>query len=1003
MNSQQIAGLLQSSLDPNPAVRQPAEKQLIQCETTPGYHAGLLQLITINEIPIHIKQAAIVHLKNIVKKYWTIRDGDANRISTEDRDVIKNNILEAVIFQQVPLVRVQLLEVCYWCIRGDFPNKWTNLLPSIMQNLRSPEQLRVYGALTVLLKVYKMYPYKPDEERNILVNETFPTLQTIFQAVVASTSPDAFEMQRIVVKIFYLATQMSLPTLMKDPATAKTWFSMLLHILDAKLPAEQCPSDPDDLGEHPLWVAKKWVSRVLNRMFTRFGRENYVAEETKGFANMFYEEMAPVILQAFFKVLQARHAGEPITDWVLQLTYNFIDSTVTHSKLYKIMKPHLHFILLENVFQTLCLGQADLELWQENPQEFVRKSLDVMEEFHDPKVAAQNLLINLVKVRTRDSLEMVLNAVQQILVNYNNTQLQSAIQKEAALRILGCLRKLLASNEKFRQPIEDIIVNQVFPEFQSNYGFLRSRAAWIVGQFSKFNYTNPAQFEASITMVLNALGDKELPVKLEAAMALSRLVQKEEVPAFLADKVPAMLEHFFVIIDEVGNEEVVLTLGTLIGEIGEDIAPYAMQITQRLSHLFSNLIKADAEDDESALTAVQCLRSINTILWSLESLPQAYAPLEEVVKPLIETVLCEDGIEFFDDILEMMTLFLNFGVGASPFMWSLVPRIVEAFNTWARDYMPNIVPPLDCLISRGVDFFVSSPPMMQLVLSMPQSLFEQVDTTSEMDARWGAKLLECVVLHCKDKINNILPDIFKLTANKLFVAKDEQLKLLLLDVIACCAWYNPMLFVTILKQAGPEFETNLFSHWLTNLEKMSKVRKHQKTSIIGLSALLQLPIGELSQGLKQSYGSVMDQLLQMCGRYKELCDSGNADSEDEYEEEAEEDEVLDLDEDQDAEEAIEDVHNFTQMLANDLINFSTGDDDIDAEMVESPLDDIEPCMYFAMSMEGLASREQAFYSRWEAEGPKKAQVGIIVQEAQKRKFEDEQEKAKEAAEAAAGK
>jgi len=999
MNSQAIASLLQNSLDPNPAVRQPAEQQLLQYEKAPGYHAGLLELITINELPIHIKQAAIVHLKNIVKRYWTIREGATARISPNDRKLIKDNILEAVIFQKVPLVRVQLLEVCYWCIRGDFPGQWPGLLPAIMQNCQSSDKVRVYGAMSVLLKVYKMYPYKPDEERDVLVNETFPTLQTIFQAVVTGTSPDAFEMQRIIVKIFYLATQMSLPTFIKNPAVAKVWFGMLLHILEAKLPQDQCPSDIEELGEHPLWVAKKWVTRILNRMFTRFGRENYVADETKGFAKMFYEEMAPVILEAFLKVLQARSKGEPITDWVLQLTYNFIDSAVTHSALYKLMKPHLHFILLENVFQTLCLSQADLEMWQENPQEFVRKSLDVMEEFHDPKVAAQNLLINLVKVRTRDSLELVLNAVQQILVNYNNTQLQSAIHKDAALRMIGCLRKLLSGNEKFKKPIEELLINQVFPEFQSNFGFLRARAAWLIGQFSKFEFTNPAHFEASISMTCNALIDKELPVKLEAAMAISRLVHNEAVPQYLKPKVPLLLEHFFKIIDEVGNEEIVLTLGTLIGQIGEDIAPYAIEITQRLSQMFLTLIKADQEDDESALTAVQCLRSINTILWSLETLPDAYGALEEVCKPLMELTICEEGIEYFDDILEMMTLFLNFGKGASPFMWSLVPRIVKAFNEWARDYMSNILPPLDCLISRGVDFFVSNPQVMQLILSMPQTLLAGTEESHETDARWGCKLLECIVVHCKGRIDNIIPDIIKLAATKLFIAKDMQLKLLLLDVIACCAYYNPMLFVAILKQGGGEFEQNLFNHWLSHLEDMSKVKKHQKVSILGLSSLLHLPIAELPALLKQSYGAVLDQLLLLCGRYKAVCDSGAGDTDEEegfYEDE--EDEVLDLDENQDADDAIEDVHNFTQQLSAELLGFEFRDDDIDEEMVDSPLDDIEPFMFFAQSLENFASREGAFYQQWEAEGPKKNQIAILVQEAQKRKFEEEQRKAEEALE-----
>lgn len=997
MDTKIIASTLNNTLDPNPAIRVPAETQLGQLEKTPGYHASLLELITVNDIPIQLRQAAILRLKNIVKHYWTIREGEAACISPADRKCIKDNILEAIIFQQAPLIRVQLLEICFWVVRGDFPEQWPQLLPAIMQNFQSNDELRIYGALSVLLKIYKKYPYKQESERGALVEQTFPTLQGLFQAIINNNTRNSFEMQRILVKIFSLATQLSIPAYIKTEAIAKAWYGMLLQILNTPLPKDQYPADMETLKEVPLWAAKKWVCRIFNRTFSRFGRDVYVQDETKPFAKMFYEELAPVILEAFFKVLQARAAGEPITDWVLQLTYNFIDNAVTHAALYKLMKPHIHFILLENVFPTLCITPADMELWRDNPQEFVRKSLDIMEEFHDPRVAATNLLVDLVKVRTRASLDMVLSAVMQILNAYQQKQgdMKTAIHKDAALRMIGSLRKLLLGNEKYKQAIEDLIVTHVFPEFQSTFGFLRARAAWTVGQFSKLEYANKDNYGLAVRMTCNCLTDGELPVKLEAAMAISRLVQNDEVPEYIKPQVPLLLEQFFRIIDEVGNEEVVSTLATLIGQIGEDIAPYAVEITNRLSKMFLGLCNADVEDDESAMTAVQCLRAINTILYSLEGLPDTYARLEECCAGVIDITLTEErGIDFIDDILEMMTCFLYYGKGVSQFMWSLVPRIVQAFHQWAVDYMSNILPPLDCIISKGVDVLCSSqdPNFLQLILSMPKVLLEDPEDSKEPDAKWACKLLESIISHCKGKIDNIIPDILKLVTMKLFVAKDVQLKLLLLDVIGQCAFYNPMLFVATVKLGGPEFEQKLFNEWLSHLEKMKKVRKHQKIAVLGLSSLLHIPITELPNLMRQSYGEIMNQLLLVLTRLKDL---GAEEEESEEESDYEQEEVLDLEDDQDAQYAIQDMASFTQAVLAEA-EFGEMYDDCDAENYTSPIDDVEEFLFYAQSLEGFAARETAFYQNFVANPQVKGQVDAVIAEAHIRKAKKEQEAQEEA-------
>jgi hypothetical protein len=265
---------------------------------------------------------------------------------------------------------------------------------------------------------------------------------------------------------------------------------------------------------------------------------------------------------------------------------------------------------------------------------------------------------------------MVLAAVVQIVDAYARAPpgQKNFIHKEAALRMIGSLKSLLIKSEEYHKPVESLIINHVFPEFQNPTGFMRSRAAWVVGQFSRLPFESKQNKASSVQMVINALQDKELPVKLEASKALSRIVRDEEVVEFIKPMVPTLLDQFFQIMDEVGNEEVVVTLESLIKHVGSEIAPHATQVSQRLVSFFMRLSTADEEDEEAALTALQCIRAINTILNSVSSLPELYLSLEPICQPLMDAMLTEKGMEFFDETLEMITCFTYYPHQISPFM-----------------------------------------------------------------------------------------------------------------------------------------------------------------------------------------------------------------------------------------------------------------------------------------------------------------------------------------------
>ena len=67
-----------------------------------------------------------------------------------------------------------------------------------------------------------------------------------------------------------------------------------------------------------------------------------------------------------------------------------------------------------------------------------------------------------------------------------NTNPPDPMKKDGALHMLGALAKKLSKRKEYRNNMEIVLVRHIFPEFQSEFGFLRARVRkWYFGFHSK--------------------------------------------------------------------------------------------------------------------------------------------------------------------------------------------------------------------------------------------------------------------------------------------------------------------------------------------------------------------------------------------------------------------------------------------------------------------------------------------------------------------------------------
>jgi hypothetical protein len=344
-------------------------------------------------------------------------------------------------------------------------------------------------------------------------------------------------------------------------------------------------------------------------------------------------------------------------------------------------------------------------------------------------------------------------------------------------------------------------------------------------------------------------------------------------------------------------------------------------------------------------------------------------------------------MEFFDETLEMLTCFTFYPTQISPYMWTCLVKLVQAYHGWAVDYIRDMLAPIDNFISKGTDIFCSSknPNYLELVLSMVQKVY--TDDNMKTEAKHTNKLMETILAHCRGKVDHIIPAIIQLVSNKLFFEKDLQFKFLICDVLGGAAYYNPRLFLSVVVGMGPEFEKNLFNHWLSHLEHMKGYAKHQKMSSLGLSSLALVDLST-TRDLQAAFPQVLEQLVLLLTSLHE--DTGDEGDEEE-EEESDDEGILDVDEEQDNEDDMENVAEYTKNVQDNLANILEGN--VDAETYESPLDDVDPFVFFAQCLQQL-SQQSGMYQQWvQTLSPEKStKLSDLMNVAKERREKESEEK-----------
>uniref|UniRef100_A0A2K6A9H5 Uncharacterized protein n=1 Tax=Mandrillus leucophaeus TaxID=9568 RepID=A0A2K6A9H5_MANLE len=276
----------------------------------------------------------------------------------------------------------------------------------------------------------------------------------------------------------------------------------------------------------------------------------------------------------------------------------------------------------------MCYTDADEELWEEDPYEYIRMKFDVFEDFISFTTAAQKLLFTACSKR-----------------------------KQVLQKTLGfCYQILTEPNKKiYKDQMEYMLQNHVFFLFST-------RACWVLHYFCEVKFKSDQNLQTALELTRRCLiDDRDMPVKVEAAIVFQVLISNQEkFKEYITPFIRRVMQALLHIIRETENDDLTNVIRKMICENSEEVTLVAVELTHFL------VVVEDHKEITQQLEGI-CLQVIGTVLQqhvseSYEEIfslacsltCQQMSPQMWQLPPLVFEVFQQDGLDYFTDMVPLL-------------------------------------------------------------------------------------------------------------------------------------------------------------------------------------------------------------------------------------------------------------------------------------------------------------------------------------------------------------
>ncbi len=968
----------------------------------PGFVPGLLTLSihgngSSDASSTAIRHAASVYLKNFVEKHWeTYDDSVASLICDADKATIRAAIVNAVV-EASEQIRVQYLTIVKRLVRSDFPKVWTNLLEQLVTLLQSGDVKKISAGLGCFLEVVSWRGHSQSEVNDVIQSQIFPILlQLANQFLSHIEEPEAQGILKTILKTYFTAIQFKFSSWLMSGDAFLSWMQVSMAVIQSPVPASILSLDKEDAAESRYWKMKKWSFHIQNKIVGRWGNnklDTYANSDSPEFAKAYMNSLAIPVLQVFLTQAHSYAEGNnPLPDRIVCLICDFFEKSIRHKKTWAVFHEQMMWVVQSFIFPRLCWSEADAELWQDDPHEFIRSRLDPFDDIYSPAAAGVNFIVDLISARKNDSFFPILGFVNGVFTQAqsspNDLKMQS--QKDGALYLIGSLATQLLKSKKTRDQMESFVSSFVIPELTSPLPHLRLRACWALQQFDDLDYTSEAHALNALSGILSCMGDQEFPVRVAACTALGGVLESSTVQKALPPYLPRIVETILNLANEIELDSLSYILEDIVAQFAEDLSPYAAQLCAQLRDTLMRSIEAynpesQNEDGESVglfddtdkmMAVLGMMGTINTLVDSMSGKPETLAQLENILLPMLYTIFQRQVMDVYEEAFALLEGLTYGQKHISPALWQLVDLLYTVFKNSGSSYIAEMATSLDNYISYGHSFLIANPQVLAAFVDMLKICMTDADYV-ESDWVHACNLMESLMLHCRGAIDQYIPIFLQLTISKLADVPCEGGKtepgvhaishrVYHLEVILNALYYNANFTIHELEKIGAS--AIFLSKWLEIHDKFTRVHD-KKLIIVAISALLQagIPLDQMPAVWQQSWPSILATYLDAMNTLPKAIEERQklkeAAERDDHTGEGAPD-VSDYEEESDEEYDPKNDDDFEQYGEDDWDDDSDWEDADELEeevFFETPLDNIDVATIVTGAVKGVAASQPATF------------------------------------------
>ncbi|TFK71252.1 ARM repeat-containing protein [Pluteus cervinus] len=894
MDLSTLSNLFSTTINPDPNIRKAAELEIRKLTLQEGVITALLQIIANDSTEISTRQACAVWLKNRVHTGYsyepTARRPDQPIIAQSDRDQLRSNILSLIANSSSRPITIQLANILRNIIIHDFPERLPNLLTDLKALLQSQDVRQVHAGCIAALECVRAYRFR--RENNFLpqiAQEILPHLSNIATQMM-QTPPSAAQeiptMLHLILKTYKTTLQSELSPHQQTSESIVPWGRLFFAVIQLKLPKEAVPEDEDERERCEWWKAKKWAYGTLGRLFMRYGNPSQLPSPMKkdygAFAEHFVTQFAPEILNIYLGQVELFVTNQA---WLSQKCQyqilQFFIECIKPKSTWTLLKPHVETLVSSFVFPHLSFTPTKKLLWESDPTDYVRVTVDETENFSTPVSSATSFLFSLASNRTKATFLPILRFINSVLESN-----AAPAQKYGALNMTAALGPWMIRHPEVKNRMEQFIIQFVTPELSNAEGYIRAMALEVLTAVIKsgLQWSKEENLKVHFDIVLARLDDPDFPVRVQAALALTEMVVVyDSVKSAVSPLVGKVIQDLLKLSDESELDILNHSMEVMVNSFQTELLPVAAQLTARLCDTYLRLAgeilaqeesgggEVDAEtllseaDDDKTFAALGISKTINTIILSLDSATEILSQVQEVVVPILKYTFEHKLIELLDnmfDLVDSLTFRLR---KISPSMWPIFETMYRLFKNDAIDFLDEMLPGLDNFVSFGNDVVKTRPDYKQMLLDIYVTAITNTHL-GENDHVNGCKLAESILLNLRGSADELLQPIINTAWGQLDKGETFAFRLANLEVLINAVLYNPVATLQIIEGSSPGAARVFFDKWfsaINNSEKKLPRVHDKKLCILALSALLELSPDSIPPALHEGWPGIVGGILKI--------------------------------------------------------------------------------------------------------------------------------------------